>query len=87
MCEGIAAVCKRRSEHTNMPAIVQFPQARLSIPSSFGRLYMQYSSVMKPGASIVNQPSLPGMLKRESMEVLPIGYHVVNHWIAVTWKM
>ncbi len=58
---------------TNKAAMVQFVNGRLSIPSCFGRLYMMYRSVMKPGASIVAQPILPGMLKVEVVEVLPIG--------------
>ena len=32
-----------------------------------------YNSVMKPGASIVAQPIFPEMLKRDSVDVLPIG--------------
>ncbi len=32
-----------------------------------------YNSVMNPGASMVAQPIFPGMLKRESVDVLPIG--------------
>lgn len=35
---------------------------------------------MKLGASIVTQAILPGMFKRESIEVLPIGYQAVSHW-------
>ena len=31
---------------------------------------------MNPGASIVAHPIFPGMLKRDSIEVLPDGYHV-----------
>lgn len=58
---------------TNKPAIVQFVNGRLSIPSCFGRAYIKYRSVMKPGASIVAQPILPGMLKVDSVEVLPMG--------------
>lgn len=38
---------------------------------------MMYSNVMNPGASIVAQPIFPGMLRRDSVEVLPAGYHLV----------
>ena len=58
---------------TNKPAIVQFVNGRLSIPSCFGREYIKYKRVMKPGASIVAQPILPGMLKVDAVEVLPMG--------------
>ena len=34
---------------------------------------------MKPGASMVNQPILPGMLKRDSTDVLPMPYQFVSH--------
>lgn len=40
---------------------------------------MRYRSVSKPGSSIKIQAILPGMLNRESMEVLPIGYQVTSH--------
>jgi hypothetical protein len=40
---------------------------------------MMYSSVMKPGASIVAHPILPGMLKRDSVDVLPWGYQLRTH--------
>lgn len=43
------------------------------MPSCFGREYIKYKSVMKPGASIVAQPILPGMLKVDAVEVLPMG--------------
>ena len=58
---------------TNRLAIVQFANGRLVIPSCFGRLYIIYKSVIKPGASIVAQPILPGILKVDVVEVLPMG--------------
>jgi hypothetical protein len=64
-----------RRQHTNMPAIAQLPggSCRQSSPSSCGRLNMMYNSVIKPGASIVNQAILPGILKRDSIDVFPMG--------------
>lgn len=41
---------------------------------------------MKPGASIVTQAILPGMFKRESIEVLPIGYQAVSHWKDASYR-
>ena len=58
---------------TNKAAMVQFVNGRLSIPSCLGRLYMMYKRVMKPGASIVAQPILPGILRVDVVEVLPMG--------------
>ena len=68
-------------QRTNMPAMTQLPTGSLrqSRPSSPGKLNMIYSSVMKPGASIVNQPILPGRLKRDSTDVLPMPYQLVSH--------
>ena len=67
--------CLQGSEdvRTNKPAIVQFANGRLAIPSCFGRLYMMYRSVIKPGASIVAQPILPGIFKADVVDVLPMG--------------
>lgn len=39
---------------------------------------MSYRSVNTPGSSITIQAILPGMLNRESMEGLPMGYQVAN---------
>ena len=58
---------------TNKAAIVQFANGRLAIPSCFGKLYIMYKSVIKPGASIVAQPILPGILKVDVVDVLPMG--------------
>lgn len=66
-----------------MPTMVQFAHGRLPMPSSLGSVYMMYRSVMKPGASMVAHAHFPGMLKRESMDVLPWGYHFTSHWTAV----
>ena|SRR6266480_4396184 len=68
-----------------MPAITQFVVGKLSRPSCLGSVNMMTSSVIKPGASMVNQPHFPGMLNFDSMDVLPIGYHVVIHWAAVNY--
>ena len=57
-----------------MPAMIQLANGSSWIPSRFGSEYMMYSSVRKPGASIVIHPILPGMLKRKVVEVLPEGY-------------
>ena len=38
-----------------------------------------YNNVRNPGASMVAHPIFPGMLKRDSMDVLPIGYHAVTN--------
>ena len=44
-----------------------------------------YSNIRKPGVSIVAQPILPGMLKRDGVDVLPIGYQSVTNWIEVNY--
>ena len=62
-----------RRGHTKRPAMSQLARGRLSMPFWAGRVNIMYKSVMKPGASIVAQPILPGMLKRDSVEVLPMG--------------
>lgn len=41
---------------------------------------MHRSTHIGPGISIRNQPIFPGRLKREVMEVLPIGYQDVKIW-------
>lgn len=60
-------------QRTNKPAIIQLTGGKLSIPSCFGRLYIIYSNIIKPGASMVAHPILPGILKRDGLDVLPIG--------------
>lgn len=56
-----------------MPAMTQFVGGNDERLSSCGSVYMIYSTVRKPGASMVNQPILPGMFSRDSIDVLPIG--------------
>ena len=63
--------------------MVQLPHGRASIFSSLGSAYMMYNNVMKPGASIVIQAILPGIFRRDSMEVLPCGYQSSSHCDAV----
>jgi hypothetical protein len=58
---------------TNMPAMTQFVGGSDERLRSWGRVYMMYKRIMKPGASIVNQPILPGILRRDSIDVLPMG--------------
>jgi hypothetical protein len=53
------------------------------MPSSMGSEYMMYSRAMKPGASIVAHPILPGMLKRDCVDVLPCGYQSSTHCAVV----
>ncbi len=53
--------------------MIQFAIGNLSIPFCAGSVNMIYKSVINPGASIVAHPILPGMLKRDSVDVLPIG--------------
>lgn len=49
------------------------------MPWRAGRVFMVYSSVRKPGASIVSQPMRPGTLKRLTTDVLPMPYHEMSH--------
>lgn len=56
-----------------MPAMTQFVGGSDERLRSWGRAYMMYKRVIKPGTSMVNQPILPGMLRRELIDVLPIG--------------
>ncbi|KAL9045106.1 MAG: hypothetical protein Q9214_001814, partial [Letrouitia sp. 1 TL-2023] len=42
-------------------------------------------TMIKAGDSMVAQATLPGMLKREWIEVLPWGYQSVIHCIRVPW--
>ena len=63
-------LCCRR---TNNAAIVLFTNGSSSMPSCSGSEYIMYNNVIKPGASIVAQPILPGILKRDFVDVLPIG--------------
>ena len=62
---------EKNSRRTKIPAIVQLPHGRLDIPNSWGSVFIMYSNVMKPGASIVIHAILPGMFKRDSTDVLP----------------
>lgn len=57
----------------------QLAMGRVDILFWAGRANMRYRSVSTPGSSIMIQAILPGMLNRESMEVLPIGYQVTSH--------
>jgi hypothetical protein len=59
--------------------MVQLPHGSSLIPSSCGNEYMMYSRVMKPADSIVAHPILPSIFHRESIDVLPCGYHSRNH--------
>lgn len=65
--------------------MVQLGHGSDSMPSCWGKVYMIYRSVMKPGASIVAHPIFPGMLKRDGWEVLPAGYHSIIHWATVNY--
>lgn len=64
---------QQKPKHTKSPAMTQFTIGKLSIPFCAGRVNMIYKSVINPGASIVAHAILPGMLKRDSVDVLPIG--------------
>jgi len=65
--------------------MVQLPQGSDARPSSAGSVYMMYRRVMKPTDSMAIQPHFPEMLRRDSIDVLPMGYQSVSHWMAVIW--
>lgn len=73
----------KEGRRTNMPAMAQLLIGTLSMPVCSGRVDIMYSSKMNPGASIVIHPIRPGILNLDSIEVLPMGYHVVSHCKAV----
>ena len=80
-CQSCARSRRSMNGPTNKAAMSQLAPGRCSIPFFWGRVNMIYSSVMKPGASIVANPIFPGMFKRDCVEVLPIGYQVVTNCI------
>ena len=45
---------------------------------------MVYSISNGAGSSMSIHASFPGMLRREEVAVLPMGYQGVSHWMAVT---
>lgn len=58
----------------------QLAPGRCSMPFFWGKVNIMYNNVMKPGASIVAQPILPGIFNRDCVDVLPIGYQSVTNW-------
>ncbi len=70
---GMVIGQRRAKKRTNNAAMTQLPHGNFSMPSFAGKVNMIYSSTMKPGASIVAQAILPGMLRREVTDVLPAG--------------
>ena len=68
---------------TNIAAMVLFSHGRLLMPFISGSVNMRYSKRRKPGASIVNQPILPGRLSRDVTDVLPIPYQFRDHCMTV----
>lgn len=80
-------MCREREiRRTNKVAIILFSQGRLSIPFISGSVSMRYIKRRKPGASIVNQPNLPGRLSRDVTDVLPIPYQFKDHCMIVTYE-
>ena len=51
------------------------------MPCRSGIVLIRYSSVRKPGASIVIQATRPGRLSLLATLVLPMGYQRTSHWM------
>lgn len=74
-------------ERTKRPARTLFCQGRSVMPTCLGSVFMMYRSRVKPGHSINNQATRPGILMRLWTEVLPMPYHEVVSWPIESWSI
>lgn len=63
--------------------MIIFSHGNSLIPSSFGRVFMTYNKVRKPGTSMVIHATFPGMLNLLLIDVFPAGYQVLTHCMIV----